>query len=135
MISTKSFFWHSAILLFVVLLFIPFDAIKADDDEEEGEVIDLLIDPNGSPVGRSLNAIPISAIYMTQYGVVATSFLCDLGDVTIRLSNLTIGTSSSQVIDSNCGSCLIPIIWGTGYYRIEFHAQDGTSYYGYFNVQ
>lgn len=38
-----------------------------------------------------------------------------------------------MIIDSNCGSCIIPITNGVGLYRIDFISQ-GATYIGYFII-
>lgn len=130
----KPKFWQVYVIMTALLFIFPLATAYADEDDEEGEIIDLLIDPTGTPVGRTLNGIPITASYLPNSGLVSVSLSNDLGEVTTRLTNMTNGISNSLVIDSTCSTYLMPITLGSGLYLIEFRAINGTIYFGYFTV-
>lgn len=103
-----------------------------DGDDNEEEVIDITVDPAGTPVTRS--EIPVSAFYVSAMNRINITFLHNIGDVTIRLTNLTTGYMISTVVDSSVGSYILPVTGGTGLYKLSFITEDGAHYSGFFNV-
>lgn len=102
-------------------------------DGDDEEVIDLTVDPAGTPVMRTLNQ-GISAVINSTTNLLFIDFLSNLGEVTIRLTNLTTGGIASTLVDSSCGSCILPVTSGSGLYCLEFLLSDGTRYYGNFLI-
>lgn len=130
----RSHSMKTAIMMATLLLFFPLAVAHADGEEDgDGDVIDLLIDPTGTPVNRSLNPLPISATYFQQSSIVSVSFSDFTEDVIIRLTNLTTTASASLLVDPACGTCFIPVSMGPGLYRIEFQIEKGAILFGYFS--
>lgn len=122
-----------AIMMATLLLFFPLAITYADDGEDgDGDVIDLLIDPTGTPVNRSLNFLPITATFFQQSSIVSVYFSDLTEDVNIRLTNLTTSDSVSLLVNPACGTYLIPVSIGPGLFRIEFQLDDGVRLFGHF---
>ncbi len=129
----RSHSMKTAIMMATLLLFFPLAVAHADGEEDgDGDVIDLLIDPTGTPVNRSLNPLPISATYFQQSSIVSVSFSDFTEDVNIRLKNLTTSDSVSLLVNPVCGTYLIPVSIGPGLFRIEFQLDDGVRLFGHF---
>lgn len=109
------------------------NAIPDGDDDEEEEVIDLTVDPAGTPVTRSLSQ-SVWVVLNTTTNLLMIDFLENLGEVTIRLTNLTTGSISGSIVDSSVGACVLPVTAGPGLYCLEFLLSDGTRYYGFFSI-
>ena len=123
-------------LLMIVFISLSFSTTAQAQDipEEEGEEIVIVPDENNIGNGniRSITYVPF---YVTMYqSFVVVDFLCYIGEVTIQLTNLSNNASVNTAIDSNCGSCIIPVTNGSGIYRIEFLLADGLQFYGFFIV-
>ena len=121
-------------LLMIVFISLSFSTTAQAQDipEEEGEEIVIVPDENNIGNGniRSITYVPF---YVTMYqSFVVVDFLCYIGEVTIQLTNLSNSASVNMVINSNIGSCIIPVTSGTGIYRIEFITMEGTQFYGLF---
>lgn len=130
---------RKTILYLLMIVFISFSfsttAQAQDIPEEEGEEIVIVPDENNIGNGniRSITYVPF---YVTMYqSFVVVDFLCYIGEVTIQLTNLSNSVIINMAIDSNCGSCIIPITNGIGLYRIVFLTTDGMQYCGFFSIQ
>ena len=112
--------------------------INAKNDDPEGEPIPIeLNDPgeSGNPIIRGPIVVPVEASFNSTLSQVNVHFLSYIGEVTIQLANLSNNASVNMAIDSNCGSCIIPITNGIGLYRIVFLTTDGMQYCGFFSIQ
>lgn len=76
--------------------------------------------------------VPVEAYLVSSTQSVTVNFLYAIGDVTISLTNLSIGVHTSTIIDSSIGNAIIPVILGTGVYRIVFSTENGAEYQGSF---
>lgn len=130
--ATKPRLWKAFIMITVFLLFIPYDTAQADDDEEE--IIDLMIDQTGTPVGRSLNVLRVSAAYLPNSQVVTVSFMDSFNEVKIKLTNVISGAYTTHVIDPAWGTCQVPVTLGEGMYLIEILLDGGLRVWGYYSV-
>jgi len=124
-------------LFFLLLLFVSFSSqyyAFADDDNDEGDVIDITyIEPNQSH-NRSQLDVPIHASYYALQNVVIVSFDENIGNVDACLTNLYTGNNTMLELDSAEGGIIIPIVYGSGAYSIRFLTCEGVSYIGYFVV-
>lgn len=126
---------HLTLLLVVLLASTISITINAKNDDPEGEPIPIeLNDPgeSGNPIIRGFVFIPIEAFFNSTLSQVNIQFLTYIGEVTIQLTNLSNNASINTAIDSNFGSCIIPITNGSGLYRIDFITADGAQFCGYF---
>lgn len=109
---------------------------RMDDDPEEA--IPLQFNEHGEGGdGNNIRGgvfMPIIATYNPSTSCVCIVFLSNVGDIDIRLTNLTTGGVSYVQANANSGSIFIPIIYGNGFYSLEFISEGTTMYYGYFNV-
>lgn len=99
-------------------------------------IIDLAMNPPKNGVKRSSAFVPIVAVYRTSLLSMEVSFLSDIGDVSIVMTNVMTG-ESSQVLLSLSGPCstLIPIPTANGIWQIDFILYDiGKSYTGLLDI-
>lgn len=130
--KTKPFLFSATLIAMVITL--SFTSLAyAYPGGDDDEVIDLTVDPAGTPVMRTLNQ-SISAVFNSTSNLLIIDFLSNLGEVTIRLTNVTTGSIASTVVDSSFGGCILPVTGGPGLYCLEFLLSDGTRYYGYFLI-
>lgn len=114
---------HLTLLLVVLLASTISITINAKNDDPEGEPIPIeLNDPgeSGNPIIRGFVFIPFEAFFNSTLSQVNIQFFICNGEVTIQHTNLSNNASVNMIIDSNCGSCIIPITNGVGLYRIDF---------------
>jgi hypothetical protein len=131
--KTKCFFFTATLIAMMIAHTLSSLAFACPDGDDDEEVIDLTVDPAGTPLMRSLNQ-GISAVINSTTNLLFIDFLSNLGEVTIRLTNLTTGGIASTLVDSSCGGCILPVTGGPGLYCLEFLLSDGTRYYGYFLI-
>ena len=101
-------------------------------DEEQGTEVRIEEYTSENGAGRSI--VPLSVTLYQSMSCIEVVFLSNIGEVTIQLTNLSNNASVNTAIDSNCGSCIIPITNGSGLYRIDFITADGAQFCGYFIV-
>ena len=115
--------------------FFPSPSFAQDiPDDDEGVVI-LINDQslNGSGHGRSISPLPIKATFYASLSYVKVEFLSDLSEVTITVSNLDSGNTSTFIVDSQNSPYFIPLPFIPGLWQVSFHIEVGwSSYYGYF---
>lgn len=78
--------------------------------------------------------VPLTAIYYSSLSRVIVMFSDNLGDIDIRLTNMITGGASTIQTNTNIDYISIPVVYGSGYYCLEFLINGVTMYYGYFNV-
>lgn len=79
--------------------------------------------------------VPIQAFLNSAQSIITVTFLYDMGDVSISLSNIVTGEEYFFEEASLPGSAILPFNGGPGYYYIRFRTIDGRSYYGYFYIE
>lgn len=129
---------HLTLIMVVLLASTIGITINAKNDDPEGEPIPIeLNDPgeSGNPIIRGPIVVPVEASFNSTLSQVNVHFLSYIGEVTIQLTNLSNSVIINMAIDSNCGSCIIPITNGIGLYRIVFLTTDGMQYCGFFSIQ
>ena len=77
--------------------------------------------------------IPFDAMFFATLHTVELVFAYNIGEVSIRLTNMVSNNYLTTIVDSSAGSTIIPVTLGTGLYRIEFCTEDGVEYEGYFS--
>lgn len=125
-------------ILFLIFAILPLSAAPRFDDGDteagEEEIIILVETNEGTLPGfRGPAAIPVEAFYSEMYSRVNVVFVVNIGEVTVRLTNLMTNSVTQIVVESSAGTCFVPVTGGYGFYRIEFVTTNGTTYYGYFN--
>lgn len=121
-----------SLMLVVTAMFVfPFHSYAQNiPDEEEGTEVRIEEYTSENGAGRSI--VPLTVTLYQSLSCIEVAFLSNLGEVTIQLTNLSNNASVNTAIDSNCGSCIIPITNGSGLYRIDFITADGAQFCGYF---
>lgn len=122
-----------SVSLFIIF---PQKANAQNPPENEGEIIEITIletPPENGPK-RSPDLIPFVVSYYATSSTVSVDFLQSLGDVTITLYNLTTGATAATQVNVGIGTINIPVTLGSGYYRISFVTEGGTTYEGFFLI-
>lgn len=128
------------IVCFLLAVFATFSfsfatsALLNDDPEEEAIPLQTNEPGEGDANLRGNSYIPILATYNPSLCRITVEFLNNIGDIDMRLTNLSAGGSSTIQTNAYCGNVYIPILYGSGYYCIEFLCDGVTMYSGYFNV-
>lgn len=104
--------------------------IPKDDEEKVVIVIDESSQGNGH--GRSIPSVPFSVVLIRTMSYIEVNFIDLIGDVRISLCNLTTGNNTEMSVSSSSGNTLVPILFGSGLYIIEFFTSDGETYSGVF---
>lgn len=81
---------------------------------------------------RSLVDATIDCIYSD--GSLSFSFMEDMGEVKITVTNLSSGVVSADNFDSFKGSAVLVTSSLVGEYRIDIVTQNGETYYGVFDL-
>ena len=79
--------------------------------------------------------VPIQAFLNSAQSIITVTFLYDMGDVSISISNMVTGEEFYFEEASLPGSAILPFYGGMGYYYICFRTVDGHSYFGYFYIE
>lgn len=124
-------YFLSLMLVFTAMFVFPFHSFAQNiPDEEQGTEVRIEEYTSENGAGRSI--VPLSVTLFQSMSCIEVVFLSNIGEVTIQLTNLSNNASVNTAIDSNCGSCIIPITNGSGLYRIDFITADGAQFCGYF---
>ena len=120
----------------VAMTAFPVLSMAQDNGDDEYEAIDLNYEQNNNNIGvRTGVVIPVEAYYMNGMSAVYVEFMMNVGEIEIRLTHLTTGSTTSTLVHSSIGSCILPVTGGPGMYRITFITESGEQYYGMFNSQ
>lgn len=130
------------VFLFLLLCSFSLSATQRDyssfipDDDDEDEAIDIgtshIMPPNGPK--RMPAYIPVSATIHHRLLCIEVTFLAEIGEVSIMLTNLSTGESSTMDADSLCGTVFIPLPGTPGLWKITFSLSNGTCYEGMFTT-
>lgn len=118
------------VFILVSLLLTSVGTIWSTENVENNNVI---INKGGSrdlskEFPRSLIEVPITCTY--QNGFLFFTFMEDLGEVEISVTNLSTGAEIFDEIDSFCGNALLEVSESSGEYQIEITTENDDSYYG-----
>lgn len=108
-------------------------SVKTNDD-----VIPIPLECNESEMDTIIwraPLVPISAVVMPAQSIISVTFLRNVGDVSIEVSNLYTGEDYYYEESSLSGGAILPFSGGAGYYFIRFRVVAGASYYGYFTIE
>ena len=81
---------------------------------------------------RDLIQVPIACFYSN--GSLFFTFMEDLGELVISVTNLGTGAEIIDEIDSFCGSAVLEVPESSGEYQIEITTETGDSYYGEYTL-
>ena len=126
----------SLMLTISVVIFVPFQSF-GQDIPDDGEEIEIDINTNSSDTGprRTTSIVPLTAFYFQSLSCIGVVFNENIGDVTITLTNLTSGSLSSIVVDSQIGYVVVPFTPISGLWQISFYVMEsGPSYSGTFII-
>ena len=86
--------------------------------------------PNRAPV-----RVPITAYYDSFTSSIIVSFIYDIGDVDVNVTNTSTGDFLEGTINAYGAPAIISISSATGYYNIHFVLSSGAEYYGEFELE
>lgn len=108
---------------------------KMNDDPEEEPIPLQYNEPDeGDANLRGNTYTPILATYFPSLSQINVVFLNVNGNINIRLTNLSAGGSSTVQVNAVFDNIYIPVLYGSGYYYIEFLCDGAMVCSGYFNV-
>lgn len=126
-----------SLLSVFIAVFVSFVDCFAITQKIEDDVIPIPLDCNESEsdsiIFRS-PAIPIIANVIPSQSIIAVTFLYNIGDVSIEISNLYSNEEYYYEESSLSGTSILPFYGGTGYYYIRFRTLSGLLYSGYFSL-
>ena len=124
------------ILIFTMAFLLPFLAPEMRADEEvQIKKIPLWLN-DGPILRRDLIILPIESYYNGMIGSVCTSFVGDLGEVELIVTNTFTGESWNYLFDSASEpQSILPISGSSGYYEVEYITESGDVYVGEFIIE
>lgn len=124
------------ILIFTMAFLLPFLAPEMRADEEvQIKKIPLWLN-DGPILRRDLIILPIESYYNGMIGSVCTSFVGDLGEVELIVTNTFTGESWNYLFDSASEpQSILPISGSSGYYEVEYITESGDVYVGEFLIE
>lgn len=81
---------------------------------------------------RDLIQVPIACFYSD--GSLFFTFMEDLGELEISVTNLSTGAEIIDEIDSFCGNAVMEVPESSGEYQIEITTETGEAYYGEYTL-
>lgn len=117
------------ILLFCIL-FVSTDNLVFADDGNENKKIDF--DRNEEFEDQPRILIPIEGYYFM--GDIYLNFYADMSEVEITVVNQTTGATQTTMFDSVGGQAVMTIGNASGSYLIYIVTEDGTTYWGTFQL-
>lgn len=104
--------------------------------DEEGEEITITeTPPPETGPKKSPSIIPITAYYYDSLSCIGLTFLFDIGEVTVTVSNLSTSEYYCYLVDSQNGSAIIPLSCTTGLWQLSISIDSGICYTGVFLIQ
>lgn len=88
----------------------------------------------GGETHRSPEYVPIQAYYDDVLSVVCISFLQNIGEVEVTITNVIDGDTVDYEVNSVAGSVVIPLDGGPGIYQISILLSSGKEYVGEFEI-
>lgn len=129
-------------ILFTLLFVLSFTSLFATqkdktsfkDDGDDVIEIDVNYTPPVTGPKRSPAIVPISATYYVALSYIEVSFLYNMGDISIVLTDLASNSTMVYNSDTSIGTVFIPFNSGSGVYSIEFITSSGETYSGVFII-
>jgi len=92
------------------------------------------IDDSKTHMRRSPAVIPVEAYYDSFISGIAITFLQDLGNVEVNVTNHSTGEYLEGTMTATTGTTVLPISGTEGVYTITFTLSNGTEYEGEFEL-
>ena len=121
------------VLILCALFFVQFSNIIRAEEQRNILIVkkkDSEDVPKQRP--RDLIQVPIACFYSN--GSLFFTFMEDLGELEISVTNLDTGAEIFDEIDSFCGNALLEVPESSGEYQIEITTENGDSYYGEYTL-
>lgn len=118
-----------------LIMFVPFQEIRADGDDNQ---IPISFDEGGTngqgPIYHVPALVPITGYYSSTLSTIVVNFPFNLGYVSIEIENQTTGEYSQSLVNALAGPMLLPISGTVGQWTITFTLASGTVYCGEFAI-
>lgn len=121
------------VLILCALFFVQFSNIIRAEEQRNILIVkkkDSEDVPKQRP--RDLIQVPIACFYSN--GSLFFTFMEDLGELEINVTNLSTGVEIIDEIDSFCGNALLEVPESSSEYQIEITTENGDSYYGEYTL-
>ena len=121
------------VLILCALFFVQFSNIIRAEEQRNILIVkkkDSEDVPKQRP--RDLIQVPIACFYSN--GSLFFTFMEDLGELEISVTNLDTGAEIIDEIDSFGGSAVLEVSESSGEYQIEITTETGDSYYGEYTL-
>ena len=124
------------ITLILSLLFLTVSSTWASTSEDTQPInIRILRNtPETERIHRSPEYVPIQAYYDDVLSVVCISFLQNIGEVEVTITNIFDGDTVEYEVNSIAGSVVIPLDGGPGLYQLSILLSSGKEYIGEFEL-
>ena len=120
------------LLLLLVLLSVNVHMVWSADSLKDVKIRKENPKDIGNERPRSLIQVPISCFYSD--GSLFFTFMEDLGELEISVTNLDTGAEIIDEIDSFGGNAVLEVPESSGEYQIEITTETGEAYYGEYTL-
>lgn len=79
--------------------------------------------------------VPVAATLIPTQSIISVTFMYNMGEVSVEISNLFTGEEYYYEESSFSGSAILPFTGSAGYYIIRFRTETGVCCYGYFSIE
>lgn len=113
------------LLLALMAILVP-NNINAQNPDE-GEEIEVTITETTSEngLGRGYDSIPFTVTLFRSLFCINVEFCSNIGEMTIKLTNMTTGYISSMIADTQFHSVVVPLSAVPGLWQITFQPEGG----------
>ena len=131
----KAITFFAAVLMSFVSVCPSFASAQNDGDKKEDKEIVI----RGGKILSSNNhrapaRIPIKVSYVSFISALNITFINNLGEVGVNVTNHSTGDYLGGTLDASAGTAILPISGDEGFYTVTFILPNGTEYYGEFEL-
>lgn len=122
------------LILSLLLLTVSSTWASISEDPQPINICILRKTPDTERIHRSPEYVPIQAYYDDVLSVVCISFLQNIGEVEVTITNIFDGDTVEYEVNSMAGSVVIPLDGGSGNYQLSILLSSGKEYVGEFEL-
>ena len=122
------------LILSLLLLTASSTWASISEDPQPIKICILRKTPNMERIQRSPEYVPIQAYYDDVLSMVCISFLQNIGEVEVTITNVFDGDAVEYEVNSIAGSVVIPLDGGPGLYQLSILLSSGKEYIGEFEL-
>lgn len=135
MVMKRAITFFAAVLMSFVSVCPSFASALNDGDKKEDK--DIIIRIGNVRIGDNHRAparIPIKVSYVSFISALNITFINNLGEVGVNVTNHSTGDYLGGTLDASAGTAILPISGDEGFYTVTFILPNGTEYYGEFEL-